>query len=93
MVIAVLRVEVRLRDASSPRQKRRLIRLLIQRVHRVFNVSAAEVELDEHPSESVLAFVAVAASKRDVRASLLSVLEALTSIRRLEITGQTLDEV
>ena len=93
MVIASLRVQLRLRTEVSFWRKRRLIRSIMKQLHKHYNVSVAEVEALDHPTESVLLFAAVGLTKREVRTTLGKVLKAISTYRRTEITGQTLAEV
>lgn len=44
MIVGVLRVELSLPGSNSLKDKRRLLRSLLDRLHQSFNVSAAEID-------------------------------------------------
>ena len=91
MYLAMLRLEVRIND--SPRAKRRTVRAMIDKIHRHFNVSVAEVDRSNHPSESVLGVAVVAPSRREAREVLDRVADAVTAHPRAEILVLELTEI
>ena len=60
MHIASLRVQLEITDAITLKDKRHVVRSLLDRVRTRFNVSAAEVADNDSPRRAVLAAVAVA---------------------------------
>jgi uncharacterized protein YlxP (DUF503 family) len=83
MYLTMLRLDIRIIDGS--RAKRRTVRAIVEKIHRHFNVSVAEVDRADHPSESVLGFAAVAAGRREVREVLDRVADAVTAHPRVEV--------
>jgi uncharacterized protein YlxP (DUF503 family) len=93
MHVATLRLQLRVRDCTSVRVKRRRVRAILEKLHKHFNVSVAEVDRVDHPSESVLAVAAVDRGRREVRERLERVVEALSVHPRAELLGHELIEV
>ena len=91
MYLAMLRIEVRVGDGS--RVKRRTVRSIVEKIHRHFNVSVAEVDRSGHASESVLAIASVAAGRREAREVLDRVAEAVAAHPRVEILAIQLTEI
>ncbi len=91
MYVSVLRLELRIRD--GPRAKRRTVRTIVNKIHRHFNVSIAEVDRIGHPSESVIGVATVALGRREAREILDRVADALISHPRVEILGLEISEL
>ena len=58
-VICVLRVELALFESASLKDKRAVVRRVLDRVRNKFNVAAAEVDDLDNPAVAALVFVAV----------------------------------
>ncbi len=93
MHLAALRLTLRIKDCNHVRVKRRRIRAILEKLHKHFNISVAEVDRREHPFETVLAVAAVAETRREVHESLERVVDALTVHPRAELVGHELIEV
>ncbi len=93
MHVATLRLEIRIKDCTAARAKRRRVAAILEKLHRHFNVSVAEVDRHEHPSESVLAVAAVGDGRREVRDRLERVVDAVAVHPRAELLGHALIEV
>ncbi len=91
MFVAILRLEVQIAD--SPRAKRRTVQEMLDKLHRHFNVSVAEVDRSNHPSESVIGVAAVAATRKEVREILDRVADAVAAHPRAEVLQLELTEV
>ena len=83
MHLASICVEVQI--GPSFRSKRKTIRLILDKIHRHFNVSVAEVEGESHPSKSTLGIAALGLSRREVRDTLDQVTHALVAHPRAEV--------
>lgn len=59
MVVGVARVELSMPENGSLKDKRRIVRSLLDRVRNRFNVAAAEVEHQDRRDRAVLALVCV----------------------------------
>lgn len=66
MVLGVLRLELDLHGAQSLKDKRRVVKSLIDRLHRRFNVAAAEIEAQDQRIRAVLAVACVSNERRHV---------------------------
>jgi uncharacterized protein len=91
MYLAMLRLEVRINDA--PRAKRRTVQAMLDKIHDHFNVSVAEVDRSGHPSESVLGFASLGASRKEVREVLDRVADAVSAHPRAEVVSVELTEI
>lgn len=83
MHTATLRVEVEI--GSGWRTKRRTVRAILVKIRQHFNVSAAEIDGESHPSQSTLGVAAVARTRREVRETLDRVAGALEAHPRAEV--------
>ena len=63
MVYAILILDLKLSDARSLKQKRSVIKPLLSRLHKEFNISAAEVEKNDLWDESVIACALISNDK------------------------------
>ena len=91
MYLAVLRLEVRINDA--PRAKRRTVQAMLDKIHGHFNVSVAEVDRANHPSESALGIAAIGPNRKEVREVLDRVADAISAHPRVEILALELKEL
>ncbi|WP_435010594.1 DUF503 domain-containing protein [Tundrisphaera lichenicola] len=91
MYLAFLRIEIRI--GGGPRAKRRTVRTILEKVHRHFNVSVAEVERSGHPSESVIGIASLAESRREAREVLDRVSDAVQAHPRAEVLSIEWNEV
>ncbi len=91
MYLAMLRLEVRINDA--PRAKRRTVQAMLDKIHGHFNVSVAEVDRSNHPSESVIAVAAIGATRKEVREVLDRVADAVSVHPRAEVLSLELTEL
>ena len=76
-MIAYLTLEIRIEAAHSLKDKRQVVRSILDRLRGQFNVSAAEVEARDHRQLVVLGFAAVGEEAKDVRSCLDQVVAAL----------------
>jgi uncharacterized protein len=88
MHVATLRLELRVGDCPTVREKRRRLRAIIDKLRRHFNVSVAEVDYLDRPSEATLGVVAVAPTRREAREALDRVADALGVHPKAEVLGQ-----
>jgi uncharacterized protein YlxP (DUF503 family) len=93
MHLAALRLEIRVRGCTAARVKRRRVRAIVEKLHKHFNVSVAEVDRRDHPCEVVLAVASVAETRREAREPLGRVADAMAVHPRVELLGHDLIEV
>jgi len=83
MHLVTILVEVRI--GSGFRSKRKTVQAILDKIHRHFNVSVAEVAGEGHPSQSTLGVAALGSSRREVREVLGRVADALVAHPRAEV--------
>ncbi len=93
MTVATLRLDLLVTDCRTPREKRRLMRAIMEKLHRHFNVSVAEGDHDANPSESDLTVVVVARTRREARETLARVADAVAAHPRAELLSHAILEV
>ena len=85
MSLATLRITVRI--GPGFRSKKRTVRAILEKIHRHFNVSVAEVGSQDHPSESVIGVAALGQGRREAREVLDRVADAVASHPRAEVVA------
>jgi uncharacterized protein YlxP (DUF503 family) len=95
-VIGSLTVRLLIREARSLKDKRQVVRSILERLRGQFNISAAEIDtLDDH-RQATLGFAAVGPDRELVRNVLQAIQEALRTHPVAEYLGSELqlgDEV
>ncbi len=84
MSVGLLTIELRLHDTFSLKDKRRLVRPIVQRLRTRFNVSVSETAAHEVLSRGVLSVACVGVSDRHVQSQLQHVINYLLA-GRLEV--------
>jgi uncharacterized protein YlxP (DUF503 family) len=77
VVVGTLRVELLIPNSRSLKDKRRVVRSVIDRLRHRFRVAAAEVEDNDVHNLAVLGFAAVSNDPRHARSIMSNVLEFL----------------
>ena len=77
MVVGTLRVELLIPESRSLKDKRRVVRSVLDRLRHRFRIAAAEVEDNDVHNHAVLGFAAVSNDARHARSVLSQVLEFL----------------
>ena len=75
MVIGLLTLHLLLSGCLSLKEKRSHIKPLLARLHKEFNISAAEVDLQDRWQESVIACVMISNETRFIQSALSQVLD------------------
>lgn len=88
MVIGVLQVELLIGDATSLKDKRRVLMSIKDRLHRDFNVSVAEVDRQEAHQIAVLGVAAVGNEGSHVQGVLDKILDQLRTNRHVVLNDQ-----
>jgi uncharacterized protein len=79
MIVGSLKTRLLVRGSQSLKDKRQVVRSILDRVRSQFNVAAAEVEARDHRQLVILGFAAVGEEARDVREVLDKIVSALRS--------------
>jgi uncharacterized protein YlxP (DUF503 family) len=91
MVVGALQVRLLVRESRSLKDKRKVVRSILDRLRHEFNVSAAEVDaLDDHRS-AVLGFTMVGWDAANVREELQRIAEGLRRHPVAEFVGCELE--
>jgi hypothetical protein len=91
LVYSVLVLEIRLSGCRSLKQKRSMIKPLVSRLHRKFNISVAEINKNDIWDESVIACGLITNEKGIADAQLNSVLRYVeTYWRDIEIVNYSI---
>ncbi len=77
MFVGSLKVRLLVRESHSLKDKRQVVRSILDRLRNQFNVSAAEVDARDHRQLVVLGVAAVGEEARGVRSCLEQVVAAL----------------
>ena len=89
MVIGILEVTLAV-PAASLKEKRSVIKRIINRSRNKFNVSAAEVEAQDHVGSAVLGFTTVGNDARYLRSTLDKLLNFIEALYLAEIVDHEL---
>jgi len=91
MYVGILQVSLALEGCLSLKEKRRIVRSVLDRVRAGFNVSAAEVDDLDVWQRSGLGFTAVSNDAKHVRGLLQQVLNHLQRHREARVTDHQLE--
>lgn len=87
MIVGVLRVELSLPGSHSLKDKRRLLRSLLDRLHQTFHVSAAEIDHQDSWRHAEVGVSCVSNSAAHANAVLSKVLTVVEREAEIVITG------
>lgn len=87
MIIGVLRVELSLPGSHSLKDKRRLLRSLLDRLHQTFNVSAAEIDHQDSWRHAEVGVSCVSSAAAHANAVLSKVLTVVEREAEIVVTG------
>jgi uncharacterized protein YlxP (DUF503 family) len=80
-----------IREARSLKDKRQVVRSILDRMRNAFNVAAAEVDAQDQRQVAVLGFATVAAEAGTARAALTQIVDALRVHPVAEFVSHELD--
>lgn len=87
MIVGVLRVELSLPGSHSLKDKRRLLRSLLDRLHNEFNVSAAEIDHQDNRRQAEVGVSCVSGESAHANAVLSRVLDVVERETEMVVTG------
>ncbi len=91
MIIGVLQIELRIHDADSRKDKRRVVNSVKDRLHREHQVSVAEVSAQENSGLAVLGVVLAASDATYCRSVLDKIVNKLRIGRGYELGGHRVE--
>lgn len=77
MIIGSLKVRLLVRESTSLKDKRQVVRSIKDRIRNSFNVSVAEVEAEDHRQLIVLGMAMVSNESGNIRSTLEQIVSAL----------------
>lgn len=92
MTVATLRLELRVGNCYTHREKRRRMQAIMTKLHRHFNVSVAEADHDDEPARAVIVVATVARNRRDARETLDRIADAVAAYPRADLLSHTITE-
>jgi len=87
MIVGVLRVELSLPGSTSLKDKRRLLKSLLDRLHQHFNVSAAEIDHQDSRRHAGVGISCVSSEAAHANAVLSRVLALVERETEIVVTG------
>ena len=93
MTVLTLRLDLRIGPFHSSRDKRRQLQAIMDKLHRHFNVSVAGADGEGGPDASVLVVAAASRTRREARATLERVVDAIMAHPHAEVLGSEITEV
>ena len=91
MVVGTLEVRLRVRESRSLKDKRQVVKSILDRIRNGFNVSAAEVDAQDKHQLAVLGFAMVSNEAFHVRTTLEKIVEALRRHPVAELLGHEIE--
>jgi uncharacterized protein YlxP (DUF503 family) len=91
MLVATLQVELLLRDCFSLKEKRFVLQSLKKRIQNRFNVSVAEVDLNDVWQRASLGFACVSNDRRFLDSQVSKLLNAVIQEDRGEVIDQRVE--
>jgi uncharacterized protein len=85
MVVGTLKIEFRIQDNHSLKDKRKILRSMVDRVKNKFNASVAEVGSNDNWQKIELGVTTVGNDRRHIDSSLSNILEFIESMYLAEI--------
>jgi len=93
MLVGILQLQISVFDAMNLKDKRRVILSLKDRIHNTFNVSIAEVDLQDNIRSAVLGVAMVANERRFIESALSQVVEFVRKIPTLSLIDYHMETV
>lgn len=91
MIVATCEIEVIIFESNSLKEKRHVIKSIIERIKSRFNVSAAEVDYLDLWNRSVIGVSIVSNSKTICESSVARIVEFIDNDGRVEIINQFME--
>ncbi|HHW08824.1 MAG TPA: DUF503 domain-containing protein [Firmicutes bacterium] len=91
MIVGLLTIELRVASSTSLKDKRRVLQSLLTRARRRYNISVAEVGMQDHHKMAVLAATCVGSAAAVVHRTLEETARFFASDTEAEILSQTVE--
>jgi len=93
MTVSTLRLDLRVGDSPSPRERRRRLQTIMSKLRQHFNVSVAEDGRIDDPAQVSIVVAVVGKNRRETREILEHVVEAVDAYPRAELVNHVITEV
>jgi hypothetical protein len=91
MFVGAATIELEITDGATLKDKRQVVKSLLDRIRSRFNVSAAEVDRLDSPRHAVLAIAAVANDQAYVHGMLEKAVDLIEGEPRAQLTDYTIE--
>jgi len=91
MFVGAARVELRIHGSRSLKEKRGVVRSIIQRLRNRFNVSVAEVDGQDTWQRAVLGLAGVGSDAQDLRVRLEKAIDFVADLHLAEVMDQEVE--
>ncbi len=91
MLVGICELELNLLESFSLKDKRSIIKSLIERIRHRFNVSISEIDLNDDWKRSIIGFSFVSNKRRHIDKTISSVLEFIEKDSRVEIIWENIE--
>ena len=91
MIIGTCLLKLTIYESNSLKDKRQVIKSIIERIQSRFNVSIAEVDLNDKWSVSVIGFACVSNNKKHIDQIISNVVNFIDSDSRVEIIDHEIE--
>jgi uncharacterized protein YlxP (DUF503 family) len=91
MIVGTVQIRLRLQDARTLKDKRRVILALKDRLRNGFNVSVAEVDGQDNAQSAVLAVVQVGTDTRYINGTLDRVVQAVRKLPAVQLVDYRIE--
>lgn len=91
MIIGSCRVKLMIYESNSLKDKRQIIKSIIERLKSRFNISIAEVDLNDSWKTSIIGFACVSNDTNHANQILSNVIKFIDGDNRVEIIGEEIE--
>lgn len=91
MIVGTCQIEVIIYESNSLKEKRHVIKSIIERIKARFNVSVAEVDYHELWNRSMIGLAVVSNSKALCESSLIKIIDFVDNDERVEIINHFME--
>ena len=91
MTIGILKIELRIPESRSLKDKRRRVKSIKDKIHHSFNVSVSEIGNHDTLNRASLAVAQVGRDKRSVNSNLSRVMRMIEENRQVELLNYHLE--
>ena len=91
MTIGILKIELRIPESRSLKDKRRQVKSIKDKIHHNFNVSVSEIDNHDTLNRASLAVAQVGRDKRSVNSNLSKIMDMVGENKQVELIGYHLE--